>query len=87
LKRPGTCSSVPMRLGKSLLQRSAIRTPTSNPDKGLKINAQQGKAKKLVTNLFEDTFMHPGFRRRSAACGWAALKLNEGGEEQLKAGA
>lgn len=81
-----TCSSVPMRLGKSLLQRSAIRTPTSNPDKRLKINTTKGlrltrsaEAAELVTNLFEDTFVHPGFSRR-AACGWAALKLNEGGE-------
>ena len=29
-----TCSSVPMRLGKSLLQRSAMRKPTSKPGGG-----------------------------------------------------
>jgi hypothetical protein len=82
-----TCSSVPMRLGKSLLQRSAIRTPTSNPDNGLKTFTQskvwrvtEVKLAALVTNLFEDTFMHPGFCSSSAGGGWSALELNEGGE-------
>ncbi len=93
-----TCNSVPMRFGKSLLQRSAMRTPTSKPGEegrkggggggggGTKKKMEETEARReRVTDFFEDTLVGPRFARSSAACGGAALELNEGGEQQLKA--
>lgn len=81
-----TCSSVPMRLGKSLLQRSAIRTPTSNPEKSASDSEGKSLAATISTYFLEDALVRPGFCGRSGDYGGAALELNEGGEQQLETG-